>query len=139
MLILDTDHMSELHRGTAKSMALRDRLTAASQPFCRTIVTVEELWRGRLAQVAGNKSGPQLIVPYERIGKLVEALSHWQILRWTSQAAQVYDRLRALRLGIGTMDLRIASIAITSNATLLSRNLRDFARVPDLKSEDWLS
>lgn len=44
-----------------------------------------------------------------------------------------------MRLGIGTMDLRIAAIAIANEATLLSRNLKDFARVPDLKVEDWLT
>jgi predicted nucleic acid-binding protein len=35
------------------------------------------------------------------------------------------------------MDLRIASIALTTGATLLSRNLRHFRRVPGLASEDW--
>ena len=37
------------------------------------------------------------------------------------------------------MDLRIASIVPANSATLLSRNLRDFERVPDLQVEDWLS
>ena len=37
------------------------------------------------------------------------------------------------------MDLRIAAIARANNATLLSRNLKDFERVPELKVEDWLS
>ena len=37
------------------------------------------------------------------------------------------------------MDLRIASIVIASKATfLLSRNLRDFQRIPNLNVEDWL-
>jgi predicted nucleic acid-binding protein len=35
------------------------------------------------------------------------------------------------------MDLRIASVALVSNATLLTRNLRDFRHVPDLAVEDW--
>ena len=36
------------------------------------------------------------------------------------------------------MDLRIASIAIANDATLLSRNLKDFSRVPGLRVENWL-
>ena len=36
------------------------------------------------------------------------------------------------------MDLRIASIALTHDATLLSRNLRDFTKIPGLRVEDWL-
>jgi len=35
------------------------------------------------------------------------------------------------------MDLKIAAIAIANDATLLSRNLRDFGKVPDLRVEDW--
>jgi tRNA(fMet)-specific endonuclease VapC len=35
------------------------------------------------------------------------------------------------------MDLRIASIALVTQATLLSRNLRHFRRVPGLTVQDW--
>jgi tRNA(fMet)-specific endonuclease VapC len=35
------------------------------------------------------------------------------------------------------MDLRIASISLATRSTLLSRNLRDFERVPGLDVEDW--
>jgi tRNA(fMet)-specific endonuclease VapC len=35
------------------------------------------------------------------------------------------------------MDLKIAAIALANDATLLSRNLSDFARVPGLRVEDW--
>ena len=35
------------------------------------------------------------------------------------------------------MDLKIASIAIANNAILVSRNLSDFERIPDLTVNDW--
>ncbi len=139
MLILDTDHMSQLHRGIPASAELRDRLDASGLQFGTTIISVEELWRGRLAQVAGNKNGKQLMVPYQRMNVLHEALSNWLVIPWTESAAGQYDHLRSLRLGIGSMDLRIAAITIANSATLLSRNLKDFERVPELKVEDWLS
>jgi tRNA(fMet)-specific endonuclease VapC len=37
------------------------------------------------------------------------------------------------------MDLKIASIALASDATLLTRNATDFRRIPGLRVEDWLS
>jgi tRNA(fMet)-specific endonuclease VapC len=35
------------------------------------------------------------------------------------------------------MDLKIASIVLANQATLLSANLRDFQQVPGLQVEDW--
>lgn len=42
------------------------------------------------------------------------------------------------RIRIGTMNLKIACIAITHDATLLTRNTVDFTRVPGLRFENWL-
>ena len=36
------------------------------------------------------------------------------------------------------MDLKIAAIALSHAALLLSRNLVDFTRVPGLRVENWL-
>ena len=35
------------------------------------------------------------------------------------------------------MDLKIAAIVIANEASLLSRNLMDFSKIPGLKVEDW--
>jgi len=60
-----------------------------------------------------------------------------QVLDFDELAATEFERLQKLRLRIGTMDLKIASIALAHNATLLSRNLKDFSKVPGLQVEDW--
>jgi len=50
-------------------------------------------------------------------------------------AADRFDGLRRQRIGIGSMDLKIASIALINEALLVTSNLRDFSLVPELRCE----
>ena len=61
------------------------------------------------------------------------------ILPFDAAAASQFEQLRSHKLGVGTADLRIAAIALSAGHHLLSRNLRDFERVPGLRVEDWLA
>lgn len=65
-------------------------------------------------------------------------MQSWTILPWSEDSADIYETLKAQKLGVGPMDLRIASIALEYNATILTRNLQDFKRVPGLRVENWL-
>ena len=60
-----------------------------------------------------------------------------QILDFTEPAIARYNALLAMKLNVGKMDLRIAAIALEVGATIITRNLRDFARVPGLACENW--
>ena len=59
------------------------------------------------------------------------------MLDFTNEAAAVFRQLVRARLGVGTMDLKIAAITLTNDATLLTRNVSDFGRIPGLRFEDW--
>jgi tRNA(fMet)-specific endonuclease VapC len=59
------------------------------------------------------------------------------VLEFDLAASQIDRGLKSSRLSVGTMDPRIAAIVISRDATLLSRNLGDFRKVPALKVEDW--
>jgi tRNA(fMet)-specific endonuclease VapC len=52
-------------------------------------------------------------------------------------AANEFHRIRKLYPRIGTMDLKIAAIAIVNNAIVLTRNTSDFGQVANLQIEDW--
>ena len=64
------------------------------------------------------------------------------VLPFDEAAAEVYGPLRALLEAEGRRldepDLRIASIALARDLTLVTGNVRHFERVPDLRIENWL-
>lgn len=55
-----------------------------------------------------------------------------------ARAADQFAVLRRQRIRVGTMDLKIASIALVNEALLVTANLRDFSLVPGLRCENWL-
>jgi tRNA(fMet)-specific endonuclease VapC len=59
------------------------------------------------------------------------------ILPFPPPAIARFQRLAAMRLNVGRMDLRIAATDLEVGATLVTRNRRDFGRIPGLQIEDW--
>jgi tRNA(fMet)-specific endonuclease VapC len=59
------------------------------------------------------------------------------VLPFDAAASAVFSGLTALRGKVGTMDLRIASIALSRGLIVPTRNTRDFTKVPGLVTEDW--
>jgi len=53
------------------------------------------------------------------------------------QAAEIRAYLAIQGTPIGPYDVLIAGQASARNLTLITRNLREFARVPKLSIEDW--
>ena len=73
---------------------------------------------------------------------LSEFLAPLEMLDFPVQAAPLYGTLRAslVRSGrmIGPLDLLIAAHALHLGATLITNNLKEFSRVPDLKIDNWV-
>ncbi len=97
-----------------------------------TIVTVAELWFG-----ARRSARPR--ATRREIDAFLEPL---EILPFDRAAADAYAELRLAleRSGrpIGERDLLIASIARARNLAVVTHNVSEFGRVPDLVTEDWL-
>jgi tRNA(fMet)-specific endonuclease VapC len=140
MILLDTDHLSVVANRRASGYApLMARLQASAEmPLATTIVSVEEQCRGWLAKINRTRSIHNQIPAYEQLANLFSFLSDWEIVPLDTRAADEFERLRKQRLRIGTQDLKIAAIALTKDALLLSANLRDFRQVAELRVESWL-
>jgi tRNA(fMet)-specific endonuclease VapC len=140
MLVLDTDHLTEYQKGTsAEAHRLKQRLDVSADSYATTIITVEEIMRGWMAAIRRILDPRQQINAYAKLRQLFRFFATWQVLEWDDRAVDEYEALKQAKIRIGTMDLKIASICLANDATLLSRNNRDFANVPGLRIEDWLS
>lgn len=140
MYVLDTDHLGEYQKGTSPAaQRLIQRLDAATEPVATTIITVEEIMRGWMAAIRRENDPRKQKKAYERLANLFRFFASWEILPWDDSAIVEFEQLVKSKIRIGTMDLKIASIAIADDATVLTSNARDFGKVPDLRIEDWLS
>ena len=138
MLVLDTDHMSVLEWGGERSAALRERLAnIAPHEVATTIISYEEQIRGWMAYLARARKLVQQVEAYSRLRRHLDNYREILVLDFDEQAAAEFQRLRRGRIRVGTMDLRIAAVVLSRDATLLSGNLADFREVPGLKVEDW--
>ena len=138
MIVLDTDVLSIVQRASGPQYEnLARRLDDANDEVAVSIVSFEEQMRGWLAFIAKAKSLAQQINGYGRLHALLEDFTTRPVLEFDQPSAEVFDRLLRSRVRIGTMDLKIAAIAIACDALLLSRNLTDFRKVPRLRVEDW--
>jgi tRNA(fMet)-specific endonuclease VapC len=137
-LVLDTDHMSLLEWGSDAAARLRSRLADhAESDVATTIVNYEEQMRGWMAYLAKARSLAKQVEAYRRLRGHLENYRQIPVLDFDDRAADIYEELRRVCKRIGTMDLKIAAIVLSRDATLLSRNNRDFAKVPGLKLKDW--
>ncbi|MEK6287837.1 MAG: type II toxin-antitoxin system VapC family toxin [Acidobacteriota bacterium] len=93
--------------------------------------------RGWMAHLARARVLAQQIEAYHRLKEFLDRYLKVTVLEFDEAAAIEFTRLRSLRLRVGTMDLKIAAIALTHDATALTRNVKDFGLVPGLRVEDW--
>jgi tRNA(fMet)-specific endonuclease VapC len=141
MIVLDTDHFSQMeNRSSKKGAELRERIAQGpDRQVATTIGSIEEQLRGRLAVINQKPVGPAQILPYTKLIDLIEFYSGWSIPQFDQIAVEHFRDLKAAKIRIGTMDLKIVAIVLTLDAKLLSANLRDFRQVPGLLVEDRLS
>jgi tRNA(fMet)-specific endonuclease VapC len=138
MFLLDTDHISLIARGGAEGRRILLRLAALlTATVAVSIVSYEEQMRGWLAEIAAARTIDRQKTEYGKLEKMLEYYCGTLVLPFDDAAVSRYQELWIQRPRIGTMDLKIAAIALANNATLLTRNTVDFGKIPGLKVEDW--
>ncbi len=86
-----------------------------------------------------NSESPKKAQRWQQLKQFTQRL---QIIAWDKEAAKHYGAIRAIlkRQGtpIGNNDLLIAAHALSVNTILVTNNVREFNRVPNLIVENWL-
>jgi tRNA(fMet)-specific endonuclease VapC len=142
MILLDTDHLTVLkypdsERGTRLKERLRNQ--PDQEVVAVSIVSVEEQMRGWLAAIAKERLARRQVSAYTELARLFEYFRAFTIPLFDERAALQFDNFRAAKIRLGTMDLKIAAIAVVNQALLLSANRNDFEQVPGLRVESWLN
>lgn len=139
MIILDTDYLSLLQRENilAGSQLHKKLDRFSADDIFTTIISFEEQMRGWLAFVAKSRTAEQEVYAYGRLHTALNDFRSANVLDFDEKASHVFRELRTQRIRIGTMDLKIAAIALANDAILVLRNLQDFDQVPGLTAQDW--
>jgi tRNA(fMet)-specific endonuclease VapC len=137
-VLLDTDHLSVLQW---QEQPACDRLLARLDQLppddvATSIVSFQEQAQGWQAYLNRARKPAQIIEAYLKLEALWRWFLRMNVLSFTADAQAIFPEVRQ-KSRIETLDARIASIARSTNSTLLSRNLRDFRRVPGLVVGDW--
>ncbi len=101
------------------------------------IVTAQELIAGWLPQLTRQQPADRYVWAYAGLQRVLEFLSDANLLPFDDAAMREYARLRMNYRRLGTNDLRIAAIALSTGATLVTRNKQDFGQIAGLRIEDW--
>ncbi len=133
MLILDTDAISLIQRGDGfRFETLIKILEDADDDVFVTVISFDEQIHGAFKEIANNDS-KVLVRGYHRLYELLQDYGDRPMLQYDDKAGVVFQKLKVMKGRPATKDLRIASIALSHGATVVTGNLRDFQKVPVLK------
>ena len=138
MIAFDTDVLTEILLGDAAFVTRAAAIPLHEQAI--PVIVIEEIMRGRLniiRQAEAGRTNISLVRAYELFEDTFSDFRRLHVLSYTVEAETRYHEWRQQGIRLGTHDLRIAAICVAHSATLISRNRRDFERVPGLVAEFW--
>ena len=141
MIVLDTNAITLLdYRGSAGSQPLFDRLERAAadgEVVTTTVISYEEQVKGRLSVVSTSKTSEDRAVAYRLLQQTQARYCELDLLPYTADCDTRFRDLRRTNPRLDKFDLKIAAVTLVHDATLLTRNLRDFKPIDGLKLEGF--
>lgn len=134
--LLDTDTITLAQFGHATVVATLTHHAMAD--IAIPVISIQEQMRGWLSRLPRLTAPPQIGDWYDRLAyRMFPIWRLYPLVSFSEPAMLRFDQLRLLKLNVGPMDLRIAAIALEQGSTIVTRNRRDFGRIPGLSMVDW--
>lgn len=138
MYLLDTSIVSNYLDERRDSLYLTNKiLTTPPEQIFISVITVEEIVQGALANIQKVRKKSSIINAYQSFEELFEGLHLFQILPYTSEAEQIFQSLSTKVKRVGTQDCRIAAIARSKGYMVVTANAADFEKIGITQVEDW--
>src|SRR5437868_15296890 len=110
MIVLDTDHISELqYPNSVRGGRLSD---VPQDEIATTIVSFEEQMHGWFAAINKQPAGISQVEAYARLAEVMQFFCGWITLPFDRLAAEQFHRLKSQKVRISTMDLKMAAIVL---------------------------
>lgn len=128
--MLDTNICIYIIKNKPKKVIMELKRHKPSE-ICVSAITYAELTYGVEKSMAVEKNRLALALLFSNI----------EVLDFNTKAAIHYGKIRAYleKQGtpIGSLDMMIAAHAMSLGYTVVTNNIKEFERVPDLKLENW--
>jgi tRNA(fMet)-specific endonuclease VapC len=138
LYILDTDNVSLLLQG---NQTVISKVAQVYPHLAITIVTVQEIFNGWVVKINDRAESGNLVNLYTKLWTTQEYFKGVRILNFDTAAYTCYQGLLRENQQFNKKrlqkDLRIAAIALSINAVMVTRNQKDFSQILNLVLEDW--
>jgi tRNA(fMet)-specific endonuclease VapC len=128
--LLDTNTCIRYLNGRAPQLRVKLAATPLSEIAVSSITKAEMFYGSAKSQT-----------PEQSLRKQLEFLNALNTIPFNDAAALIYGSVRVTleRAGtpIGHYDMLIAAIGLANDLILVTHNVREFARIPELNVEDW--
>lgn len=133
--LLDTDTLSLFLQNDP--MVVSAVVRHLSDLVALPVITVKEIWDGWAAVLSKARTPDQVGAAHDRLSATLNELRNWPVVSFSTGAVNRYALLKKQKLNVGANDLKIAAIALEAGAVVVTRNRRDFSRIPGVVIEDW--
>ncbi|HXH11467.1 MAG TPA: type II toxin-antitoxin system VapC family toxin [Alphaproteobacteria bacterium] len=137
--LFDTDHISISQRQAGSEYATLLMRVAQHPPtdLACSIISFHKQILGCHTYISQARRAEDVVRGYGMLAQVLRDFTEALVIPFDAAAPVVCEGLVAQRVRVGTMDLRIAAIALSREMVLVTRNVSDFRKVPGLRIEDW--